>query len=239
MNHPATARDAVALPLPVVSPVTVPVAGRGQPFTVRRIYCVGRNYIEHIREMKEGDERDPPFFFQKPADAIVTDGKVPYPVLTEDFQFELELVIAIGRTPDPDPAQALSAVLGYAVGLDMTRRDRQREAFREGRPWEVGKSFDASAPCGTILPVETGGHVLSGSLTLELNGRIAQQSELEKMIWNVPEIIVQLSRQYRLMPGDLIYTGTPAGVGAVRVGDRLLGRVAGLPELDVSIVAAR
>ncbi|ADP20131.1 MULTISPECIES: fumarylacetoacetate hydrolase family protein [Achromobacter] len=239
MNHPAPANGAAALPLPVVAPVTVPVAGRDQAFAVRRIYCVGRNYIEHIREMKEGDERDPPFFFQKPTDAIVTDGQVPYPVLTEDFQFELELVIAIGRTPDPDPTQSLSAVFGYAVGLDMTRRDRQREAFREGRPWEVGKSFDASAPCGPILPVEAGGHVLAGPLTLEVNGRVAQQSDLGKMIWNVPEIIVQLSRQYRLMPGDLIYTGTPAGVGAVQVGDRLHGRVAGLPELDVTIVAAR
>ncbi|MGY6270952.1 fumarylacetoacetate hydrolase family protein [Achromobacter denitrificans] len=239
MNHPAAAKGAVALPLPVIPPATVPISGGGRAFPVRRVYCVGRNYIEHIREMKEGDERDPPFFFQKPADAIVTDGEVPYPLLTEDFQFELELVIAIGRTPDPDPAQALSAVFGYAVGLDMTRRDRQREAFREGRPWEVGKSFDASAPCGAILPVEMGGHMLEGPLTLEVNGRIAQQSELEKMIWNVPEIIVQLSRQYRLMPGDLIYTGTPAGVGPVQAGDRLRGRIAGLPELDVSIVAAR
>lgn len=240
MNQSAvTQGDIAALPLPIVSPATVQVVGREQPFTVRRVYCVGRNYIEHIREMKEGDERDPPFFFQKPTDSVVIDGQVPYPLLTEDFQFELELVVAIGRTPDADLQDPLTSVLGYAVGLDMTRRDRQREAFREGRPWEVGKSFDWSAPCGVIMPVETGGHVLEGPLTLEVNGKSAQQSVLEKMIWNVPEIIVQLSRQYRLMPGDLIYTGTPAGVGAVQVGDKLRGRIADLPELNVTIIEAR
>ncbi len=240
MNQSAVAQgDISALPLPIVSPTTVQVAGREQSFTVRRVYCVGRNYIEHIREMKEGDERDPPFFFQKPTDSVVIDGQVPYPSLTEVFQFELELVVAIGRTPDADLQDPLTSVLGYAVGLDMTRRDRQREAFREGRPWEVGKSFDWSAPCGVIMPVETGGHVLEGPLTLEVNGNPAQQSVLEKMIWNVPEIIVQLSRQYRLMPGDLIYTGTPAGVGAVQVGDKLRGRIADLPELNVTIIEAR
>lgn len=240
MNQSAFAQgDIAALPLPIVSPATVQVVGREQPFTVRRVYCVGRNYIEHIREMKEGDERDPPFFFQKPTDSVVIDGQVPYPLLTEDFQFELELVVAIGRTPDADLQDPLASVLGYAVGLDMTRRDRQREAFREGRPWEVGKSFDWSAPCGVIMPVETGGHVLEGPLTLDVNGEPAQQSVLEKMIWNVPEIIVQLSRQYRLMPGDLIYTGTPAGVGAVQVGDKLRGRIADLPELNVTIIETR
>jgi fumarylpyruvate hydrolase len=240
MNQSAVAQgDIAALPLPIVSPATVQVVGREQPFTVRRVYCVGGNYIEHIREMKEGDERDPPFFFQKPTDSVVIDGQVPYPLLTEDFQFELELVVAIGRTPDADLQDPLASVLGYAVGLDMTRRDRQREAFREGRPWEVGKSFDWSAPCGVIMPVETGGHVLEGPLTLDVNGKPAQQSVLEKMIWNVPEIIVQLSRQYRLMPGDLIYTGTPAGVGAVQVGDKLRGRIADLPELNVTIIEAR
>ncbi|WP_353146627.1 fumarylacetoacetate hydrolase family protein [Pollutimonas bauzanensis] len=240
MNQSAVAQgDIAALPLPIVSPATVQVVGREQPFTVRRVYCVGRNYIEHIREMKEGDERDPPFFFQKPTDSVVIDGQVPYPLLTEDFQFELELVVAIGRTPDADLQDPLASVLGYAVGLDMTRRDRQREAFREGRPWEVGKSFDWSAPCGVIMPVETGGHVLEGPLTLDVNGEPAQQSVLEKMIWNVPEIIVQLSRQYRLMPGDLIYTGTPAGVGAVQVGDKLRGRIADLPELNVTIIETR
>lgn len=240
MNQSAVAKSNIAaLPLPIVSPATVKVAGREQPFTVRRVYCVGRNYIEHIREMKEGDERDPPFFFQKPTDSVVIDGQVPYPSLTEDFQFELELVVAIGRTPESDLQDPLASVLGYAVGLDMTRRDRQREAFREGRPWEVGKSFDSSAPCGVIMPVEMGGHVLEGPLTLEVNGKPAQQSVLEKMIWNIPEIIMQLSRQYRLMPGDLIYTGTPAGVGAVQVGDRLQGRIADLPELNVTIIEAR
>ncbi len=228
------------LATPELTPTTVPIVGRSRPFPVRRIYCVGRNYVDHIREMKEGDERDPPFFFQKPSDAMVTDGVVPYPSSTDDLQFELELVVAIGRSPDTDaPEKALDCVLGYAVGLDMTRRDRQRECLKQGRPWEAGKSFDASAPCGPILPVETAGHVLSGPLTLQVNGAVRQQSVLEKMIWNVPEIIVQLSRQYRLMPGDLIYTGTPAGVGAVLPGDVLVGNIDGLPPLTVTITPSR
>lgn len=215
----------------------MPILGRDAAFPVRRIYCVGRNYVDHIREMKEGDERDPPFFFHKPSDAIVTDGQVPYPSDTEDFQFELELVVAIGATPDASaPERVLDSVLGYAVGLDMTRRDRQRECLKQGRPWEAGKSFDASAPCGPITPVERCGHVLTGTLQLQVNGETRQQSVLEKMIWNVPEIIAQLSRQYRLMPGDLIYTGTPAGVGPVQPGDRLSGRIDGLAPLELRIL---
>lgn len=225
-----------ALATPNIAVHSVAIVGRDTTFPVRRIYCVGRNYVEHIREMKEGDERDPPFFFHKPSDAIVTDGQVPYPSDTEDFQFELELVVAIGATPNvQNKEHLLDCVLGYAVGLDMTRRDRQRECLQQGRPWEAGKSFDASAPCGPIAPVEDCGHVLTGELELQVNGQVRQHSELQKMIWNVPEIIAQISRQYRLMPGDLIYTGTPAGVGPVQPGDYLLGAIDGLPPLEVWI----
>lgn len=220
-----------------VAPAFLDIVGSDRPFPIRRIYCVGRNYLAHIREMKEGDERDPPFFFQKPADAIVRDGKVPYPVLTEDFQFEFELVIAIGKqAQNVPPDAALDYVFGYAAGLDMTRRDRQRECNKRGLPWEQGKSFDHSAPCGPIHPAENVGHILAGNLSLEVNGVIKQQSVLEKMIWNVHEIISELSHQYRLYPGDLIYTGTPEGVGPVQRGDRLVGRIDGLAPLQVDIL---
>ena len=188
--------------------------------------------------MKEGDERDPPFFFQKPADALVTDGRVPYPDLTDDLQYEVELVVAIGATPAGGSADdALAAVFGYAVGLDMTRRDRQRESFRMGLPWEIGKSFDHSAPCGTLHPVSAVGHCMEGDIRLTVNGDVRQSARLGQMIWNVPEMIQQLSRQYRLMPGDLIFSGTPAGVGPVQTGDRLEGAITGLSPLQVEIVA--
>ena len=225
------------LPVPVLAHPELPIVGRRERFPVRRIYCVGRNYLEHIREMKEADERDPPFFFQKPSDALVSDGRVPYPVFTEDFQYECELVVAIGAEAADVPADgALSCVFGYAVGLDMTRRDRQRESFKRGLPWEVGKSFDHSSPCGAVHPVALCGHPSTGSLELSVNGQRRQQTVLEKMIWNVPEIICQLSRQYRLMPGDLIYTGTPDGVGSVVPGDQLVGTIAALEPLVVEIL---
>lgn len=220
-----------------VAPVLIGITGSAQRFPVRRVYCVGRNYLAHIREMKEGDERDPPFFFQKPADAIVTDGRVPYPVLTEDFQYEFELVVAIGtEAVDVTPDAALDHVFGYAAGLDMTRRDRQRECNKRGLPWEQGKSFDHSAPCGPIHPVSQVGHIRSGALQLAVNGASRQNSVLEKMIWNVHEIVSELSKQYRLLPGDLIFTGTPEGVGPVERGDRLEGRIEGLAALQVEIV---
>lgn len=220
-----------------VSPVSIGIAGSEQRFPVRRVYCVGRNYLAHIREMKEGDERDPPFFFQKPADAVVTDAQVPYPPLTEDFQFEFELVVAVGREALQVSAdEALDHVFGYAAGLDMTRRDRQRECHRRGLPWEQGKSFDHSAPCGPIHPAAEVGHIRSGSMSLHVNGVVRQDSLLEKMIWNVHEIVSALSLQYRLMPGDLIFTGTPEGVGSVQRGDRLVGRIEGLEPLHVEIV---
>lgn len=220
-----------------VPPIHIDIVGSTERFPVRRIYCVGRNYLAHIREMGEGDERDPPFFFQKPADAIVTDGHVPYPTLTDDFQFEFELVVAIGsEAADVPPETALDHVFGYAAGLDMTRRDRQRECNKRGLPWEQGKSFDHSAPCGPIHPVAQVGHIRAGALSLAVNGSVRQTSVLEKMIWNVHEIVSELSRQYRLLPGDLIFTGTPEGVGAVQRGDKLTGTIAGLAPLQVEIV---
>jgi fumarylpyruvate hydrolase len=227
------------LPLPVVPAVTLPIVGGEARFAVRRVYCVGRNYVEHIREMKEGDERDPPFFFQKPTDALVGDGIVPYPPFTSDLHYEAELVVAVGAVGRNLPSdRALAIVYGYAVGLDMTRRDRQREAGRKGLPWEIGKSFDHSAPCGPIHPRSTVGHIATGSIELSVDHATRQRSVLEKMIWNVPEIISHLSHQYVLAPGDLIFTGTPAGVGPVLPGNEIEARIAGLAPLHVRIVTS-
>lgn len=219
-------------------PVTsLAIAGQGARFPVRRVYCVGRNYIDHIREMKEGDERDPPFFFQKPADAIAEDGaKIPYPAHTSDFHHEVELVIAIGRGGrDINGVDALDHVFGYAVGIDLTRRDRQRDARAAGLPWEVGKSFDGSAPCGPIHRVADVGHLGAGKITLRVNGVLRQTGDLAQMIWNGPEIISNLSAQYALAQGDLIFTGTPAGVGAVGPGDHLIAEVASIGTLTLTI----
>jgi fumarylpyruvate hydrolase len=217
--------------------VSVPVALTGSVFPVRRIYCVGRNYLEHIREMKESDERDPPFFFQKPRDSILLNGQVvPYPPETNDFQFEVELVVAVGKSGcQISKEDALDHIFGYAVGLDMTRRDRQRESGKKGLPWEIGKSFDSSAPCGMLHTVAEVGHISSGQIFVSVNGETKQDSLIEKMIWNVPEIISNLSRIYDLVEGDLIYTGTPAGVAPVLAGDKLLCKVAGLSMLEISI----
>lgn len=219
--------------------MAVPVAGSDASFPVRRIYCVGRNYLEHIREMKESDERDPPFFFQKPRDAIVLNGQVvPYPPETNDFQFEVELVVAIGKAGRAvSKEKALDHIFGYAVGFDMTRRDRQRESGQKGLPWEIGKSFDASAPCGHLHPVAEVGHINRGRIFVSVNGQAKQDSLIEKMIWNVPEIVSNLSHLYDLGEGDLIYTGTPAGVAPVLPGDILRGTVDGLSDLEITIGA--
>jgi fumarylpyruvate hydrolase len=198
---------------------------------------VGRNYIAHIREMKEGDERDPPFFFQKPSDAIVADGaELTYPSCTDDFQHEIELVVAIGRGASNIPVgEALAHVFGYAIGIDMTRRDRQREARERMLPWEIGKSFDESAPCGPLHPVDQVGHPGKGAISLSVNGEVRQKGDLSQMIWNVPEIIANLSTQYALKAGDLIFTGTPAGVGPVKAGDRIEGKIEGLGSVHFTI----
>ncbi len=206
-----------------IDSVSLPVAGTDLLFPVRRVYCVGRNYVEHIREMKEGDERDPPFFFQKPRDAVVgVDAVVPYPPLTDDFQYEGELLVAIGKTArNVAIEQARDVIFGYAASVDLTRRDRQRESFKSGKPWEIGKSFDHSAVCGVIHPVAEVGHLLAGNISLAVNGKRCQQGDLAQMIWNPLEIVARLSEQYLLMPGDVIMTGTPAGVGQLNPGDKV------------------
>jgi fumarylpyruvate hydrolase len=226
-----------APPVPVVDPATLAVAGSAARFPVRRVYCVGRNYLEHIREMKEGDERDPPFFFQKPADAVVPDGAtVAYPPDTDDFQFEIELVVAIGRGGRDIPAAAArDHVWGYAVGIDLTRRDRQRDMRALMLPWERGKAFDASAPCGPVHPADAVGHPAAGAITLAVDGVERQRGDLSQMIWSVPEIVANLSASYALSPGDLIMTGTPAGVGPVVPGQTLVGRVEGVGTVTVTI----
>jgi fumarylpyruvate hydrolase len=226
-----------ALQIPVVPAPSLAIAGSAETFPVRRIYCVGRNYVEHIREMKEGDERDPPFFFQKPSDAIVPDGAtIPYPPDTDDLQFEIELVAAIGIGGRDIPLNnALDHVFGYAIGIDLTRRDQQREMRAKMLPWERGKAFDASAPCSAIHPAAAVGHPATGAITLDVNGAEKQRGDLSQMIWNVPEIIANLSASYALAPGDLIMTGTPAGVGPVVPGDRIFGQVEGVGDLTITI----
>ncbi|GAA1256456.1 fumarylacetoacetate hydrolase family protein [Pseudonocardia aurantiaca] len=217
--------------------VFVPVAGSDQRFPVRRIYCVGRNYVDHVREMKEGDERDDPFFFQKPTDSVVGDGaRVPYPPRTGDFQFEGELVVAIGADgADVPVSRALDLVLGYAAGIDLTRRDRQRDCRERQISWEAGKAFDASAPCGPITTREEAGDIAGAALQVTVNSEVRQHTRTALMIWDIAEIIAHLSGDYRLMPGDLIYTGTPAGVGAVVPGDEIRVEIDGLEPLSVII----
>ncbi|UXN71569.1 fumarylacetoacetate hydrolase family protein [Devosia neptuniae] len=218
------------------APVTIPIA-RGGLFAVRRIYCVGRNYVEHIREMGN-DEREPPFFFAKPADAVVVGGAaIPYPPQTDDFHHEIELVVAIGKEGADIPVeQALAHVYGYAAGLDMTRRDIQAIAKKSGRPWEMAKAFDHSAPIGTIEPASEIGHPDKGAITLSVNGVVRQEGDLAEQIWNVSEAIAYLSGFVTLKPGDLIMTGTPSGVGAVVKGDVLEGAIEGVGHVRTSIV---
>lgn len=218
------------------NPVTVPIA-RGGLFAVRRVYCVGRNYAEHIIEMGN-DTRDPPFFFAKPADAVVAGGaSIPYPPRTDDLQHEIELVVAIGAEgADIEVADALNHVYGYAVGLDMTRRDLQAVAKKAGRPWEMAKGFDFSAPIGAIEPVASIGHPASGAITLKVNGELRQSGDLSDQIWNVAEAIAHLSGFVTLQPGDLIMTGTPAGVGPVVRGDVLEGAIAGVGSVRTTIL---
>jgi len=224
-----------AIPAPAIT--TVPVVG-GDPFPVRRIYCVGRNYAAHAREMGHDPDREPPFFFMKPTDAIVPTGsKVPYPSQTSDYQHEIEMVVALGKGGRDVPVErALDLVFGYAVGLDMTRRDIQGAAKKLSRPWDMGKGFDQSAPCAPLLPVAQAGHPQQGAVWLKVNGEVRQQGDLSDLIWSVAETIAFLSGLVELFPGDLIYTGTPEGVGPVVKGDRLQGHVDGLPDLDITIV---
>ncbi len=218
------------------SPTTIPIA-RGGLFAVRRVYCVGRNYAEHVVEMGN-DTRDPPFFFGKPADAIVVGGAdIPYPPQTSDFHHEIELVVAIGKDgADIATEDALTHVYGYAAGLDMTRRDLQAAAKKAGRPWDMAKGFDASAPTGTIEPVSAIGHPTAGAITLSVNGVERQRGDLADQIWGVADTIAYLSQFVTLRAGDIIMTGTPAGVGAVVRGDVLEGRIEGVGTVRTRIV---
>lgn len=222
-------------------PVTgVAISGRTELFPVRRVYCVGRNYAEHAREMGF-DEREPPFFFCKPADAVVSvpDGvtaTLDYPAGTADFQHEIELVVAIGKGGRDIPAaQALDHAWGYAVGLDMTRRDRQVEMRQQGRPWEIGKSFDRSALVASLKPASMHGHPGKGGIRLSVDGAFRQQSDIAALTWNVGEVIAHLSTWFELQPGDLVFTGTPAGVGPVLPGQTMVGDIEGLGELRVRV----
>ena len=221
--------------------VSVPVSGSTDRFPVRRVWCVGRNYVEHAKEMGFTG-REPPFFFAKPADALVVvndgeTGDMPYPAGTRDLHHEIELVVAIGATGrNVAAADAARFIYGYAIGLDMTRRDLQMESRKQGRPWEVGKAFDASAPIGPIHKAAPGGPFAAGAISLEVNGAARQASDISKLIWNIGEIIEHLTSLWSIAPGDLIYTGTPEGVAAVVRGDLMVGRVAGLGELRVRVV---
>jgi len=214
------------------------VAGSDGRFPVRRIFCVGRNYAAHAREMGKDPEREPPFFFSKPADTVVPSGaKLPYPSMTENLHYEIELVVAIGEGGADIPEErALDHIYGYAVGIDLTRRDLQSEAKEMGRPWDVAKGFDYSAPCTAVHPAAKVGHPASGRIWLKVGDELRQSGDLAELIWSVPELTAILSRYFRLMPGDLIFTGTPAGVGAVVAGQRLTGGVEGVDEITVEIV---
>ena len=222
--------------------VTVPVAGSDAAFPVRRIYCVGRNYAAHAREMGFDPDRDPPFFFCKPDNSlvIVPPGQtvdVAYPPQTSDYHHEIELVVAIGKAGHDIPAErAMEHVWGYAVGLDMTRRDLQLKLRDKGRPWELGKAFDQSAPIGPLVPAAQAGDIDHAAIWLQVDGKDRQRSGITHLIWSVPEVIAHLSMYFTLEPGDLIYTGTPEGVGAVTRGQVLHGGVDGLGEIRVRIV---
>ena len=226
--------DSYVIPQP--QQAVLAVAGSSQKFPVRRIWCVGRNYEEHIKEMGH-DVRDPPFFFAKPSDAVVADGAtIPYPSITKDYQHEVELVVAMksgGRNIRAD--KALDHVWGYGVGLDMTRRDLQIASRKKERPWEVGKAFDNSAPCGPLVPADKVKDPNKGRISLKNNGTVKQDGDLSQMIWNVQEIIEKLSEMVELSAGDIIMTGTPAGVAACVAGDKLECEIEGIGKLTVSI----
>jgi fumarylpyruvate hydrolase len=214
----------------------VPVTN-GQRFPVRRIYCVGRNYAAHARESGADPDREAPFYFMKPADAIVASGsRIPYPPRTKDLHHEIELVVAIGKGGRDIPvAEASSHVFGYAVGIDLTRRDLQAEAKNAGRPWDTAKGFDHSAPVSPIHPVAEVGHPSRGRIWLSVGGKLRQEGDLAELIWSVPEALAELSTLFTLAPGDLVFTGTPAGVGALQPGDEVRGGVEGVDEVRIQI----
>ena len=221
---------------------TLPIVGRSEVFPIRRIYCVGRNYAAHAREMGSDPTREPPFFFQKPTDAIqlVPPGVTvdhPYPSQTKNYHYELELVVALHKGGRDIPvASALEHVFGYGVGLDMTRRDLQRMMGDQKKPWEIGKSFDRSAPCSPLYPASQVGHFTKGRIELTVNGQVKQSADLAQMMWNVAEQVSYLSTYYELFPGDIIYSGTPENVGPVKPGDLMVGVIEKLGKISVKVV---
>jgi fumarylpyruvate hydrolase len=229
--------------LPAWEVPSVPIVGTTERFPVRHIYCVGRNYAEHAKEMGGDASKEPPFFFCKPADAVLPvdaghRGRMHYPLATADLHHEIELVAAIGRAGvKRTPQNALELVYGYATGLDMTRRDLQNQMREKKRPWDIGKAFAQAAPIAPIHPVTAVGHPARGAIELDVNGTLRQKGDLADMIWDVAHTIAFLTTMYELLPGDLIYTGTPSGVGAVAAGDRMDGRIAGLTPLAIDIVS--
>ena len=218
-------------------PVALPIANSSHLYPVRRIYCVGRNYADHAREMGHDPDREEPFFFAKNAENLVVDGRFPYPSATHDVHHEVELVVALqeGGTNIPTK-QALETVFGYAVGIDMTRRDLQGLAKKAGRPWEAGKAFEHSAPIGPIHPVSELGHVVDKDIWLSVDGEMRQSAKTNQLIWSVAEVISKLSELFELAPGDLIFTGTPAGVGPVMTGQTMMAGIEGLGEITVDVV---
>ncbi len=216
---------------------SVSVAGSDRLFPVHRIYCVGRNYAAHAREMGADPDREPPFYFMKPADAVARNGgTIPYPPRTKKLHYEIELAVAVGKAgKDIKPSRAQDHIFGYAVGIDLTRRDLQDVAKEKRRPWDTGKSFEGAAPITAIHEVDQLGHPAAGRIWLAVNGEIQQDGDIRDMIWNVAEIIAELSSLFTLAPGDLIYTGTPAGVGAVIRGDHITGGIDGVDEIEIRI----
>jgi fumarylpyruvate hydrolase len=222
---------------PATPPTCVPIQGLEQEFPVRRVYCIGRNYADHAIEMGHDPDKEPPFFFQKNPDNINLSGRFPYPAQSKDVHFEMEMVIALHLGGKNIPLnEALNHVYGYALGLDMTRRDLQASMKKMGRPWEIGKAFEQSAPISPIVPVSDIGHLEQGSISLKVNGELRQQGNLNQMIWKTAEMISYLSHYYELAAGDIIMSGTPAGVGAIQVGDVLVGEIEGLGQFEVKVV---
>lgn len=227
--------------LPKIEPVTVAIQGSNDRFPVRRVYCVGRNYADHAKEMGASG-REPPFFFFKPADALFnvsadTTLDWPYPSLTNDLHHEVELVVAIGRGgKDIQADQALQHIWGYAIGLDMTRRDLQAAMKKEAKPWCIGKGFDHGAPIGPITPIETTGEITNGSISLKVNGELRQQGDMSDLIWNIREVIAHISKAWELKAGDLIFTGTPAGVGPVKRGDTMTAEADRVGAFSIRVV---
>ena len=234
MNMHGTASNYVIEPLSIPA---IPVVGTDKLFPVHRVYCVGRNYAAHAVEMGHDPNKEPPFFFQKNPDNLDTSGVFPYPSASSDVHHEIEMVVALKSGGTDIPVEkALDCVYGYGVGLDMTRRDLQGKAKDMGRPWEVGKAFEASGPCTALVPASTIGHPIQGEIWLDVNGTRRQTGDLNQMIWKVPEMISYLSGLFTLMPGDIIMSGTPSGVAAVNRGDVLKGHVDGVGDIEVRVV---